>query len=209
MKKTIYVAFFAVAVFVLVLGETFAFTVSGNDNSKNSPSEIPGKWSLGCSPDMSEGFNSRPIMVWSIKCDKTLSVRGVFIQSSTDKKISALKVGWKFVKKIEGKEKFKTLKTGETKLLRLEEMLSFKDTKYLEGDFISLYDVYKPFLKEDKLEGDYKLQIFVSEILFSDKSSWKLGDKKYVKILSEDADASSVKSNSGTTYVIPAKINPS
>ncbi len=208
-NKSIYVALVVVIAFAAVLGGTYAFTVSGNNNSKTSQTDIPGKWSIGYSPDMSEGFNSRPLMVWSTQCDKkTLSVRGIFVQSLTNKKVSALKVGWRFVKKIEGKDEFKTLKSGETKIIRLEKDLNYKDTKYLEGGFISLYDVYEPFLKKGKLEGDYKFQVLVSEVFFSDNSSWKLGDKKNVEILSENAEPSFVNASLGTTYVIPAEINP-
>lgn len=208
-NKNSYVAFIVVTVFVAVLGVAYAITVSGNSNSKTSQTEIPGKWSIGYSPDMSEGFSSRPLMVWSTRCDtKTFSLRGVFVQSLTNKKISALRIGWKFVKKIEGKKEFKTLKIGETKLLRLEKDLNYKDTKYLESEFISLYDVYEPFLEKDKLEGDYKFQILVSEVLFSDKSSWRLGDKKDLEVLSENADPSFINASLGTTFVIPVKLNP-
>lgn len=190
-NKSIYVALIVVIAFVTVLGGNYASIVSGNNNSLTSQTEIPGKWSIGFSPDMSEGFNSRPLMVWSTNSDaKTLSVRGIFVQNLTNKKISALRVGWKFVKKIEGKEEFKILKTGETNIIRLEKDLNYKDTKYLEGGFISLYDIYKPFLKKGNLEGDYKFQVLVSEVLFSDNSSWKLGDKKSVEILSENTESS-------------------
>jgi len=168
-------------------------------------SDIPGKWTFSARPDMDEGFNTRPVIVWSIKTTKkTLTVSGIFIENLSNKKVSAVTIGWKL---IDNAENSVVQQTGNTKLLRLEESLEHKSTKYLEGDFISFYDVYKPLLKKGKLEGDYSIKIFVSEVQFADKSLWKLGQNEKVEVISDGVTDSFMKASSETLYVIPAIVS--
>ncbi len=175
------------------------------DKTQGKSLDIPGKWTFSASPDLDEGFNSRPVIVWSTKTvKKTLTIEGVLIENLSSKKVSAVKIGWKLIDRAESSV---VQRIGNTKFLRLSDDLGHGSSKYLEGDFFSFYDAYKPLLKKGSLNGDYLVKIFVSEVEFADKSIWKSEKEDKIELLPDGINDSILGTISETLYVKPAVVS--
>ncbi|MCS6886004.1 MAG: hypothetical protein RMM17_13945 [Acidobacteriota bacterium] len=104
-----------------------------------------------------------------------MRVDRVWLKNISNKPVIAVKLGWRLFTE---KDRDSVLLRGETPLLGIslpaysEETAKVKDPK-LEFPLLTFTEkVIASLLKEKKLEGDYSIEVFVTEILFEDGSTW-------------------------------------
>jgi hypothetical protein len=148
--------------------------VSSRSGSTDSQTIFPkGSWNFSAHPYMGEGYKVRPIVVTSVETEaRTLSVKAVRVKNISTKAVLAVKLAWtlsdeRYPKKI--------LREGETSLITMDKTLASQDNRILKVGVVSFLELYKPFLKPSTLEGNFRLEVGVSQVLFEDQSSWQVG----------------------------------
>lgn len=132
-----------------------------------------GQWTFSAQPYMGKGFQSRPAVVTSVKSEiKTFSVTSIGIVNNSSKSISALKLSWTLSRE-ESPESI--LQQGETPLITLENPIATKASKRVTFPVVSFLEATKPFVKNGMLKGNYRIDVAVKEIQFSDKTTWVAG----------------------------------
>lgn len=139
----------------------------------------PGRWGFSAHPYMGEGYESRPVVVTSVKTElKDLSVTAVRIRNISSKSVAAVKFGWYLFN--ESNSRF-VLQEGESPVISMEGGLAVGEGRILQLSIVSFGQVSKPLIQGGRLEGDYRLEIAVTEILFEDLSTWTVGQKVAVQ----------------------------
>lgn len=158
-----------VSIFVLVGVLTFsanraAITVG---SSQTFPS---GKWSFSAHPYMGEGYESRPVVVTSVKTElKTLAVTAVRVRNISSKPVIGIRFGWYLSKDA---KRNTILKHGETPANLLDRKLATGEGRTMLLPVVSFREIYKPLLRNNQLEGDYRIEVAVIDVVFDDQSRW-------------------------------------
>jgi hypothetical protein len=133
-----------------------------------------GKWTFSAHPYMGEGFKMRPVVVTSVASNaNTLSVTAVRLNNISSKPVRAVKLGWTLSEEGGGK----VLKSGETSLIPLDSALGVASNRIVKAQVISFLEIYKPLLKNGRLDGNFRLDVGAIDVLFDDQSAWHLGDR--------------------------------
>ncbi len=139
----------------------------------------PGRWGFSAHPYMGEGYESRPVVVTSVKTElKDLSVTAVRVRNISSKSVVAVKFGWYLLN--ESDRRF-VLQEGASQVISMEDGLVVGEGKTLQLPIVSFGQVSKTLIRGGRLEGDYRLEIAVTEILFEDLSTWTIGQKVAVQ----------------------------
>jgi len=132
-----------------------------------------GDWRFSAHPYMGEGFRTRPVVVTSVASEATtLSVTGVRINNISSKGVLAVKLGWSIY---DQRNRTKILNQGESSLITLDRVLRSDSDQRLSVPLVSFMEIHKRLMKKGRLEGDYRLDVAVTEILFDDHSTWQVG----------------------------------
>jgi hypothetical protein len=124
---------------------------------------------------MGPGYESRPGVVTAVKTTaKTLTVSEVRIRNTSSKSIASVKLGWTISNDVIKKG---TILEGETSLMPIDKGLASGDTILLTSPILSFSEMKQEFSDAGNLKGNFEAYVFVSQIVFSDESRWKVGDK--------------------------------
>src|ERR1051325_12208819 len=161
----------------LILVSAFMANASSESFAMNEISEqnqFPqGKWSFSVHPYMGEGYESRPVVVTSVRTEaKNLSVTAVRVRNISSKPVAAVKFEWRLLNE---NAMNAVLQKGETPLVNVSGGLVSGEGKTLKLPIISFREIYKSLLQGQRLEGGFRVEVAVSEILFEDQSSWTVG----------------------------------
>lgn len=202
----------------LVLSIVFLLTASllipvrsDNTAGNSTPTQVtfpPGNWAFSAHPYLGEGYESRPVVVTSVKTVlKDLSVTAVKVRNISSKPVAAVKIGWYLSNEREGPS---VLKEGETQFVDVENGLAVGEAKVLQLPIVSFGRIYKSLVRGGHLEGDYRVEIAVTEILFEDQSTWRVGQKVAVQRQGFGAPIikASFKSGTAPLTVTPFKTSP-
>lgn len=159
--------------FVLV---TVAVAFGANHTFQDQTKSVfpPGNWNFSAHPFMGEGYKTRPVMVTSVRSEAaTLTVDAVGVRNNSSKPVIAIKFGWLLTY---DNERDKILRRGETPLIPMSHVLKAGEGRFLKSAIVSFADLQKSLVKKGRLEGNYRLEVVVTELLFEDRSTWR-GDK--------------------------------
>ncbi|GEM_PF-1760674 len=191
MKKTL-------CIVVLLFMTTISMGALVNDRLENTLPLPDGKWGFSAHPYLGEGYESRPVVVTSVKTEKNnLSVTAVKVRNISSKSVTAVRLAW--ILFTEGKRDLLLLE-GETPIIAINKGLATDKAEVLQFPVVSFAEISKSLPKEKQLEGDYRLEVFVKEILFEDRSSWQVGQK--VAVRNQLSNVSVVKAS------FPKKMEP-
>lgn len=173
-------------------------TGNGRLSVQNRDSSL--KSSFSAHPYTGKGYESRPIVVTSVRSEiKARSVNAVRILNISSKPAAGVKLGWTLSKE---NAQDRILEKGETPLVPIPHGLAVKEDKVLDVPIVSFLDLKKN-LKE-KSEGDYRVDVRVTEILFDDGSQWNEENTAGMK---QSGEAVIIKIALGKTFV-PLTVTP-
>jgi len=207
MKKATHIISFSLLIAATLLVNTLTSSLAWNEipTQKQFP---PGKWSFSAHPYMGEGFESRPIVVTSVRTElKNLSVTAVRIRNISSKPVTAVKLGWYLSNE---NEKSVVLQQGETPLINIDRSLAVGEEQVIKSPITSFAEIHRLLVQAGHLEGCYRLDVMVTEILFEDQSTWKIGQS--VTIQRPNSDPSIVRAmlrkGSLPIVVTPLSLSP-
>jgi hypothetical protein len=166
---------FVCSMIILLLFVSVTLTQTEQD-SKTPPSTSiaqifpPGQWTFSAHPFMGKGFDTRPVVVTSVKTEGlTSSVVAIRVRNISSKTVAALKVRWRL---IEEKQPKNLLQEDETPHISVQPGLASENELTLTVPVMSFLDIHKPLVRQGRLDGDFRVDISVARILFSDGSVW-------------------------------------
>lgn len=198
MKRILGFLVFMLPIF-LVAG---AFTGSSSEIGQKDASTAfpPGKWNFSANPFMGEGYKTRPVVVTSVASEAiTLSVTSVRINNISSKPVRAVKLGWALRERT---DKSKILNQGETSLITMEEPLPANSNRILKLQVASFLELYKPLVKKGRLEGSYRLEVGVTQVLFDNQLSWRLGDPVAIRSTNVEQVVDQRRSNHASAFTV-------
>lgn len=130
-----------------------------------------GAWSLICAPSLER----QPIVdAYSVTSERGDKITKVALRNRSDKVVIAVKLGWRLFYYDSPKN---TLMSGESPLLGVP--LNVKEWRVVEFPLVSFAKISKSLLKNGRIDGDFKIEVVVTEVLFGDneektsQSSWR------------------------------------
>jgi hypothetical protein len=141
---------------------------------KNAIQSFPaGDWKFSAHPYMGEGFKTRPVVVTSVGSEATtLSVTKVRVKNISSKRVLAVKLGWSLY---DERNKDKILGQGESPLITMDRDFPSDSDQILKTVVVSFMDIDRPLIRNGRLDGDYRLDVGVTQVLFDDRTTWSLG----------------------------------
>lgn len=151
-------------------------------------SEVPfprGNWSGHASPYMGPGYETLPVRITRVTNNISggITVTQVSIQNNSSQTVTAVKLGWYLSPR---ENRGSILLQGETRLLRIRDGLEPRVTSMgsIPKDVqtvLSFTRISQPLVKEGVLNGEFVLQIFVSEVTNEDGSTQRIANSKPAK----------------------------
>jgi len=130
-----------------------------------------GAWSLICGPSLER----QPIVdAYSVTSERGDKITKVDLRNRSDKAVIAVKLGWRLFYYDSPKN---TLMSGESPFLGVS--LNVKERRVVEFPLVSFAKVSKSLLKNGRVDGDFKIEVVVTNVLFGDneeqtsQSSWR------------------------------------
>ena len=165
MKTHVSVKYFVLAVVVPLL--MLATTINRVESDAGKKARLPNeKCSLTALPYLGVGYNSRPVVVVGVTTDKKeLTVKQVRLFNISSKPASAIRLGW-YLRTMQ--DESAVLRQGETPLIATTGKLPANGKQTMNFAVVS----FSELLKDGQLNGDYKIEVAVKEILFEDGFTW-------------------------------------
>lgn len=169
MVKSLGAKSFAIALFMaaLLIGVNTGRTEGQVDKSMQLP---PGDWSFSAHPYLGPGYDSRPVVVFSVVTNikNGLTVTKVALHNLSSKPVSAVKLNWHLSTE---EDPGSILLSGQTPLVALSGGLPVGERRVLEFPVVSFAKICKSLMKGESLRGDFRMEVEVGEILYEDGSS--------------------------------------
>jgi hypothetical protein len=186
------------ALSLLVAGAAIgSFPVKAQNNQDKLPPA--GNWTLSVGVSTRPGNESIPVDVYSVltEADKGLTATKVGLLNRDSKDVTAVKLHWSLS---ELRNPDVTLLEGSTPLMGIYILAG--EHQELNFPVVSFAKLYKSLLKNGVLSGNYRIDIAVSEVKYSDETSWKTTDpsRKANFLASHKAASLAACQNQGCIY---------
>lgn len=197
-------------VFLVLLVGVFSFVFVAKNKFSTTEAQVRTplpvrQFTFSANPFFGKGYNARPLMVTSVRSDsRTMAVDGIRVRNISSKEISEFKVGWILLNaedraELASKENVATLLAGSD--------LARKRDQIYEKTIVSFPEINDGYL-EGKASGNYRLEIVVTEITFTDGTIWKTGQEVSLKKPAElRSIGNSFAGKSSRLTVTPVKIS--
>ena len=135
--------------------------VGVSQQQSNATSLPPGNWTLSCAPSKTRG---EVVDLYTVSTDasKGLTVTEVSLENRSSQDVAAVKIGWKLY---ERSQRQAILLSGETPDF-LGVSLSPGEKRVITFPVLSFARIYRPLLRGGKLEGHYRIELWVSDVKF-------------------------------------------
>jgi hypothetical protein len=162
----------SIMLLALIFTISTSFQIYAQQTEKPNKIEFPlGKWSFSYPPISRLGLADAPAQIVSttgdVKDGGTITKVG--LENLSSKTIAAIKFQW-YLFREESPQKIAA--QGETPVVGVGRFQP-KETREVEYPIVSFGKIYKPLVKNGKLEGEFVIEVAVSEILYDDGSKWK------------------------------------
>lgn len=164
------------AVPVVVMLVAAGFLLSGK--SQVARTKLPaGNWTFSAGPYFGPGYDVTPIDVQGVTTSaaRGLSIERVSLLNRTSKQLKEVTLRWYLREKSRNMQ----LLEGETEVIEIG--LPAGKQQQISYPVVSFAKIYRPFLKNGVLEGEFRIEVVVARATFADGSQWKLGDLKFSK----------------------------
>lgn len=162
-----------IAAFALAASLSLMLAGSPSASTTGKVARPVGQWAIGYHAYMGPGFRSVPAMVFSVTSNVDKGVTEVFVRNKAAEAVTAVKLRWSLsLDNMRGD----ILRQGETPRINLKEKLQPGADVKLGYQVVTFEEIYRPLLKEGRLDGDFRVEIAVSEVEFANGASWKWGD---------------------------------
>lgn len=159
-------------------------------NKANSQSELPrGNWSVGIHPFLGIDSESTPVEVTSVTTDakRGIAVTKVGLENKSKVNVTAVKLTWRLtIEQAPGN----VLLQGQTPYITRDGGIPAGSSLVLRFPVVIFAKIYQPLVRNGLLDGEFRIDISVSEILFEDGSKWAKNDLIQVKSFKESNHAS-------------------
>ena len=153
---------------MFLLGLSLLFLNPRQTDGQVDDSQLPtGNWSFSAHPYFGPGYDTRPVVVITVTATSTsgLVVNEVGLKNLSSKVVAAVKLRWYLS---EERTPDTILLQGQTPLIALSESLPVGKRYLLKFPVLSFAKIHKPLLTSGSLNGDFNVQIEVSEVLYED-----------------------------------------
>jgi len=136
--------------------------VNANISAQNNKPDLPaGKWGLSCAPSKTRGA---VVDLYAVGTDssKGFTVSDIWLENRSSQDVAAVKIGWKLYERSAPQT---VLLTGETPDF-LGVALASGEKRVVNFPVLSFAKIYRPLLRGNKLEGRYKIELWVTEVTF-------------------------------------------
>lgn len=145
-----------------------------------------GNWSVGMHPYLGPGYDSIPVMVTGVTTDarRGIGVTKVSLDNQSGKNVKAVRLSWYLT--IEGNPT-SILLQGQTPLITRDGTFPAGSHLTIRYPVLAFASIYKPLVKNGALNGEFRIDILVSEILYEDGSTWTRAESsqaKFIKVTS-------------------------
>src|ERR1041385_2420659 len=132
-----------------------------NAQQQSKPILPPGNWTLACGPRRTPG---EVVDLYSVSTDaaKGLTVTEVSLENRSTQEVAAVKIGLKLY---ERSNRQTVLLSGETPDF-LGVALAPGEKRVITFPVLSFSKIYRPLLRGGKLEGQYKIELWVTDVKF-------------------------------------------
>jgi hypothetical protein len=171
MKKVVVTMTLAISLALVVIGLQVSFTQASGASASEIRNESdyyteeippPGAWSLVCAPSLSDDKGIAE--VYSVtSSSKGGTVKKVSIRSRSNKPIIAVKLGWRLYYY---NSPDKALMSGESPFLGVA--LNENERRDVEFPVVSFTKISKSLVKDGRLNGDFKIEVGVINVLLGD-----------------------------------------
>lgn len=170
-----------------VLGQSKAITQNNTDKAESDKQQteqtLPGgKWGVSFLPFTGKYF-SDPVMVSSvsstIKDVRGPSVDGIKMLNFSNKTVNSVTVAWTLKNE---KDLNKVLLQGDTPVIELSDK-PMQSGAYASIPFrdVSFVEIIKPLLVNGEINGNFDIELYISDIGFADGSTWSSKAKEDTK----------------------------
>ena len=162
---------------LLIAGASLTGFDHTSKHSQTNENKLPdGKnWSLACGPTPGRGAMVDLFKV-ATDADKGLTTSAVWLENRTKQGVASVKIGWKVFEK---SHPGVILLNGETPQF-LAVKLSPGEKRIVNYPVVSFARIYRPLIRGNELEGRYKIELWVSNVLFDDATI----NAQFVKVAS-------------------------
>lgn len=142
---------------------------ASGQGSSSTKRDLPlGDWSVACRPALEPGF---VVDAYYVTTDgsKGNTVTKVGLWNRSEKAVTAVKLGWRLFRE---DAPYTTLLNGETPLLGVT--LSANERREVEFPVVSFAKASKGLLKNGEVNGNFIIEVTVTNYLFEDQSGEKI-----------------------------------
>jgi hypothetical protein len=126
-------------------------------------------WTAGFHSYHGTGYDSVPLMVYSVRSEINKGLVGVRIKNRSEKAITSVQLGW-YVSDEKGQGKI--LAKGETPKLAIPNNMTGNQLLELTVPNVSWETILRPVMRKGTLRGDYDIWIVVTKVTYDDGSVW-------------------------------------
>ena len=154
---------------------TVGFTESNAEpNGKQadkSPPLPPGNWSFSAHPYFGPGYDSKPVLVFSVTTSTAggLAVNEIGLKNLSSKAVAAVKLGWYLCT---AQSPGANLLQGQTPLIALSGGIPVGKRRLLKFPVLSFAKIHKSLLMGNALSADFQVEVEVSEVLYEDGTTY-------------------------------------
>lgn len=168
-----------IAAIAVLLPNRFSSTTLGQSKFQSDKVQktklLPdGKWSVTFHTYFGADADTMPARIFQVQSDAGNDVEAtmVAVRNLADKPIAGMRFGW-IVKSAETGDAI--LERGETPRLKLKQELAPGHARHFKYPITSVGKLFKQYIGNGTLDGEYDVQIYVIEVRFSDNSIWRQG----------------------------------
>jgi hypothetical protein len=152
-------------------------------NKTGSSSDLPrGNWTVGMHPFLGSGFESIPVAVTSVTTDakRGIAVTKVGLENTSKQNVTAVKLTWRLSNE---QTPNTVILEGQTPYITRDGGLPAGISLVLRFPVVIFAKICQPLVRNGVLDGEFRIDILVSEILFEDGSKWSKLDLSQVKFI--------------------------
>lgn len=172
----------------VVLGQSKAMAQSNTNKVESDKQQaqqtLPrGKWAVSAAPFVGQGYNSVPVMLSGVSSTindgRGPMVTGFKMLNLSNKTVNSVRVAWTLK---DEKDPNKVLLQGNTPVIELSDK-QMQSGAYASIAFpvVSFIEIHKPLLVNGEINGDFEIELYISDIEFADGSSWTSKAKEDIK----------------------------